>query len=700
MRTSGEHYAVAVGDLTRVLQQIRPDRLVAPKRLNHRTVLLHCPETLSAPKRFVGIFPTSINHASVVEHRGRVLRFAAARQDIEILVARLDIERHPRHDVSVSRRHATHINMPASGEKHDIFPVGEVNRVKIVENTGGQLPQIFSVDVGFIYMEVFFVMRFEGKEDSLAVEREIGSPEMSVQRFLRHDLRHFPVGIQPFLNNEPSAHHAHVTEPVAGFVIKLRAPRVRVVDVHYRVEIDRRIAEHYFALDVAHSKIEFRIERLHVQRRRLRLQLVEPAAEPFRQVSVEREPRQQFASPANFERRTGDVGLIIALEKPVVFDHLTGIGGGTVASLRRLKFDARRHRFPISRTFINKIFHFVEQSCQRRLVCVDSERIAQLHKMRFQPFHPLPLFVVGGREHAPLQRRQRQIFEGVLCQPVGERTPFFGIQSDIINRIFIPSHCIFVCPVGKIFLQQPFEFDSIQFVNFSVGILYILIDFVERFDERFCLDIIGDSLFARQFEGIRQRLFPFRVKSSKLLPVERLGIERNLVDTSVEKLRLAIERANEQRRIIAVFESGTDSGLPSKRGDFASVEIDMHPFAVERSARQMPATVAEFGARNGGVALGIVSAAIDAERQVLSFAQGQRHTPCAHVILSGVLADNDRIVCNRIWGNPRHERELGESAFGQNLGCDFNHRLFVGTEFDGFAHDSGNGRRFFVDFGI
>jgi len=89
-------------------------------------------------------------------------------------------------------------------------PVGQVDGIEIVVDPVRQLPQSGTVHADLVQVKRLFVVRLEAAHDLRSVERQVGPPERTVQRRLRHQLPQPPRRAQPFQDEQPAARHGLV----------------------------------------------------------------------------------------------------------------------------------------------------------------------------------------------------------------------------------------------------------------------------------------------------------------------------------------------------------------------------------------------------------------------------------------------------------------------------------------------------------
>ena len=146
-------------------------------------------------------------------------------------------------------------------------PVGQVDRVEVVEDAARQLAAIRAVGVHLVEVERLVVVRLEAEEDARAVVRDVRPPERSGERRVRREARHASVRTQPVQREQLSARHAHVAEPVTRLVLPFAALGVGRVEQQETLHgAHKRIAEHHLALHAPHGEV-----RGHLLLRRPRL---------------------------------------------------------------------------------------------------------------------------------------------------------------------------------------------------------------------------------------------------------------------------------------------------------------------------------------------------------------------------------------------------------------------------------------------
>ena len=212
--TAGEHDSAAARDLAGIFQQVGPDALVSPQRVDLCSVGIDGPQLLRAPQRLVGILPPRVDDAAVVEHRGKVIGFVVLRHQVDVLPIRIAAGQ----DEGIGRRHASHVRVSARRGEHQVLTVRQVDRIQIVVRSVGQLPQSAAVDIDLVQVERLLVVRLEAEQHLLRIPRQIGTPEGTMQRQLRHQLAQMPVRRQPVQDEQSSAGNRHVTESMSRLV--------------------------------------------------------------------------------------------------------------------------------------------------------------------------------------------------------------------------------------------------------------------------------------------------------------------------------------------------------------------------------------------------------------------------------------------------------------------------------------------------
>ena len=332
MRATGKHDAPTTGNLPRILEQVRPDALIAPDRNHLGAIGIDGPEFLRTPERLVGVFPACVDHSPVVQHTRQIIGLVVLRHQIDIVSVPFAARQHK----GIGRRHAAHVRVTARCREHDVFVVWQVDRIQVVVRTIGQLPQAAAINSDFVQVERLFVVGLEAEQHLLPVPRHVWAPEGTVQRRLRHELPQMTAGRQAVEHQQARTGHGHIAESVSRLMRPFTAIGKRHVDEQHLLKIQGGIQEHDPPLDFPHLVVDIRIGLRQLRRRLLQRLERRKLCLKLRLVgALSGQSFRQLVSPTDLVQDALASGITIHLMQPITPLCLARFVGRKIAGLRR-----------------------------------------------------------------------------------------------------------------------------------------------------------------------------------------------------------------------------------------------------------------------------------------------------------------------------------------------------------------------------